>query len=166
LFLFLYRHSIRYDDWFGVVIFPSRSLEPSNLMIHRALLESGQVRRVYLDELGDLRQQPLGLGLMLLTNVTAEAEAVEGARFLLEQARQQSEQAIIDLVTTIIVYKFSTLSREEIEAMLGLNLEEPRAIVEAKEQGREEGKVEGERAIVLRLLNRRVGNISDALTLR
>jgi len=55
--------------------------------------------------------------------------------------------------------------------MLGLNLEEPRAIVEAKEQGREEGKiegkiegrVEGERAIVLRLLNRRVGNLPDAV---
>jgi len=171
LFLFLYRHSIRYDDWFGVLIFPSRNLEPSNLTIHRALLESGQVRRVYLDELGDLREQPLGLGLMLLTNVTAETEAVEGARFLLEQARQQSEQAIIDLVTTIILYKFSNLSREEIEAMLGLNLEEPRAIVEAKEQGREEGKVEGkiegrvegERAIVLRLLNRRAGNLPDAV---
>lgn len=155
LFLFLYRHSIRYDDWFGVVIFPSRSLEPSNLTIHRALLESRQVRRVYLDELGDLRQQPLGLGLMLLTNVTSEAEAVEGARFLLEQARQQSEQAIIDLVTTIIVYKFSTLSREEIATMLGLNQQEPRAIREAKE--------EGERTIVLRLLNRRVGNIPDTL---
>ncbi|MEH2244496.1 Rpn family recombination-promoting nuclease/putative transposase [Nostoc sp.] len=162
LFLFLYRHSIRYDDWFGVIIFGSRSLEPSSSSIHRALLESGQVRRVYLDELGDLRQQPLGLGLMLLTNVTSETEAVEGARFLLEQARQQSEQAIIDLVTTIIVYKFSTLSREEIRAMLGLNLEEPRAILEAKEEGREEGKVEGERKVVLRLLNRRVGNIPDA----
>ncbi|MBE9035536.1 Rpn family recombination-promoting nuclease/putative transposase [aff. Roholtiella sp. LEGE 12411] len=159
LFLFLYRHSIRYDDWFGVLIFGSRSLEPTSSMIHRALLESGQVRRVYLDELGDLRQQPLGLGLMLLTNVTSETEAVEGARFLLEQARQQSEQAIIDLVTTILVYKFSNLSREEIAAMLGLNLEEPRAILEAKE----EGKVEGERTIVLRLLNRRVGNIPDAL---
>ncbi|MFN6498521.1 MAG: Rpn family recombination-promoting nuclease/putative transposase [Nostoc sp. DedQUE01] len=155
LFLFLYRHSIRYDDLFGVLIFPSRNLEPSNLMIHRALLESGQVRRVYLDELGDLRQQPLGLSLMLLTNVTSEAEAVEEARFLLEQAREQSEQAIIDLVTTIIVYKFSNLSREEIEAMLGLNQQEPRAIREAKE--------EGERIIVLRQLNRRVGNIPDAL---
>ncbi|MDZ8106281.1 MAG: Rpn family recombination-promoting nuclease/putative transposase [Nostoc sp. DedQUE12a] len=155
LFLFLYRHSIRYDDWFGVLIFPSRNLEPSNLTIHRALLESGQVRRVYLDELGDLREQPLGLSLMLLTNVTSETEAVEGARFLLEQARQQSEQAIIDLVTTIIVYKFSNLSREEIEAMLGLNQQEPRAIREAKE--------EGERIIVLRQLNRRVGNIPDAL---
>ncbi|ODH00532.1 hypothetical protein A4S05_32860 [Nostoc sp. KVJ20] len=175
LFLFLYRNSIRYDDWFGVIIFASRSLEPSNSTIHRALLESGQIRRVYLDELGDLREQPLGLGLMLLTNVTSETEAVEGARFLLEQAQQQSEQAIIDLVTTIIVYKFSNLSREEIQAMLGLNLEEPRAILEAKEEGREEGKiegkvegreegkVEGERAIVLRQLNRRVGNIPDAL---
>ncbi|WP_373527719.1 Rpn family recombination-promoting nuclease/putative transposase [Nostoc sp.] len=163
LFLFLYRNSIRYDDWFGVIIFASRSLEPSSSSIHRALLESGQVRRVYLDELGDLQQQPLGLGLMLLTNVTSETEAVEGARFLLEQARQQSEQAIIDLVTTIIVYKFSNLSREEIATMLGLNLEEPRAILEAKEEGREEGREEGERTIVLRLLNRRVGNIPDAL---
>ncbi|MEH1846706.1 MAG: Rpn family recombination-promoting nuclease/putative transposase [Nostoc sp.] len=163
LFLFLYRHSIRYDDWFGVIIFGSRILEPSNLTIHRALLESGQVTRVYLDELGDLRQQPLGLGLMLLTNVTSKTETVEGARFLLEQARQQSEQAIIDLVTTIIIYKFSTLSREEITAMLRLNLEEPRAILEAKEEGREEGKVEGERKVVLRQLNRRVGNIPDAL---
>jgi predicted transposase/invertase (TIGR01784 family) len=175
LFLFLYRNSIRYDDWFGVIIFASRSLEPSSSSIHRALLESGQVRRVYLDELGDLREQPLGLGLMLLTNVTSETEAVEGARFLLEQARQQSEQAIIDLITTIIVYKFSNLSREEIAEMLGLNLEEPRAILEAKEEGREEGKVEGreegkvegkvegERTIILRLLNRRVGNISDTL---
>ncbi|MDZ7967952.1 MAG: Rpn family recombination-promoting nuclease/putative transposase [Nostoc sp. DedSLP03] len=159
LFLFLYRHSIRYDDWFGVIIFPSRSLEPSNSMIHRALLESGQVRRVYLDELGDLRQQPLGLGLMLLTNVTSETEAVEGARFLLEQARQQSEQAIIDLVTTIIVYKFSKLSREEIATMLGLNLEEPRAIREAKEEGREEEA----RSLILRLLNRRVGEFPESL---
>ena len=155
LFLFLYRHSIRYDDWSGVIIFPSRSLEPSNSTIHRALLESGQVRRVYLDELGDIRQQPLGLGLMLLTNVTDETKAVEAAQFLLEQAKAKSEQAIIDLITTIIVYKFSNLSREEIEAMLGLNLEEPRAIRDAKE--------EGERKIILRLLNRRVGNIPDAL---
>ncbi|NEU83264.1 DUF2887 domain-containing protein [Nostoc sp. UIC 10630] len=155
LFLFLYRNSIRYDDWFGVIIFASRSLEPSNSTIHRALLENGQVRRVYLDELGDLRQQPLGLGLMLLTNITSETEVVEGARFLLEQAQQQSEQAIIDLITTIIVYKFSNLSREEIATMLGLNLEEPRAIREAKE--------EGERTIILRLLNRRAGNIPDTL---
>ncbi|MDB9329304.1 DUF4351 domain-containing protein, partial [Nodularia spumigena CS-591/04] len=71
------------------------------------------------------------------------------------QAQQQSEQAIIDLVTTIIFYKFTNLSREEISTMLGLNLEEPRAIREARQ--------EGEKNIVLRLLNRRLGNIPDAL---
>ncbi|MBD2243011.1 DUF2887 domain-containing protein [Nostoc sp. FACHB-888] len=159
LFLFLYRHSIRYEDWFGVIIFGSGSFEPSKPIIHRALLESGQVKRIYLDELGDLRQQSLGLGLMLLTNVTSETKAVEGARFLLERARQQSEQAIIDLVTTIIVYKFSNLSREEIAMMLGLNLEEPRAIREAKEEGREEEA----RSLILRLLNRRVGAVPEQL---
>lgn len=163
LFLFLYRHSIRYDDWFGVIIFGSRSLEPSNTKIHRGSLESGQVRRVYLDELGDLRQQPLGLGLMLLTNITAETEAMEAARFLLAQAQQQSEQAIIELVTTIIFYKFSNLSREEIAAMLGLITEEPRAIREAKEEGEQQGIVKGERSLVLRQLSRRLGNIPDAL---
>ncbi|MDZ8051805.1 MAG: Rpn family recombination-promoting nuclease/putative transposase [Aulosira sp. ZfuVER01] len=168
LFLFLYRHSIRYDDWFGVIIFPSRSLEPSNSMIHRALLESSQVRRVYLDELGDLRQQPLAIGLMLLTNITSEPETVEAGRYLLEQAQQQSEQAIIDLITTILVYKFSTLSREEIEAMLGLNLEEePRAIREAKEEAREEGREVGReqeaRSLILRQLKRRFGELNDEL---
>ncbi|BAY12333.1 DUF2887 domain-containing protein [Calothrix sp. NIES-2098] len=156
LFLFLYRHSIRYDDWFGVIIFPSRSLEPTNSTIHRALLESGQVRQIYLDELGDLRQQPLPIGLMLLTNITSETETVEAGRYLLEQARQQSEQAIIDLVTTILVYKFSSLSREEIEAMLGVNLgEEPRAIREAKESE--------VRSLILRQLKRRFGELNDEL---
>ncbi|MBD2345679.1 Rpn family recombination-promoting nuclease/putative transposase [Anabaena subtropica] len=167
LFLFLYRHPIRYDDWFGVVIFASRSLEPSKSTIHRALLESGQVRRVYLDELGDLRQQPLGLALMLLTTIP-ETEAVESAKFLLEQAQQQevaslSSRAIMDLVTTIMVYKFATLSREEIEAMLGLKLEETRVYREAKQEGRGEGREEGReeeaRSLILRQLNRRVGVI-------
>jgi predicted transposase YdaD len=58
-------------------------------------------------------------------------------------------------VATIIVYKFSTLNRKEIEAMLGLNLEEPRAILEAKEEGREEEA----RSLILKLLNRRLGKV-------
>jgi predicted transposase/invertase (TIGR01784 family) len=167
LFLFLYRHSIRYDDWFGVVIFPDRSLEPSKTTIHRALLESTQVRRIYLNELGDLRQQPLGLGLILLTTIP-ETEAVEAARFLLEQAKATvvdsfSQQAIIDLVTTIIVYKLTNISREEIEAMLGPILEEPRAIREWKEEARQEARQEEARSLILRQLNRRLGVIPDVL---
>ncbi|MBD2195918.1 MULTISPECIES: Rpn family recombination-promoting nuclease/putative transposase [Calothrix] len=154
--LFLHRHPIRYHDWMGVIIFGSRNLEPSNLRIHRSLLAGDQVQRIYLDELGDVQQQPLGLGLMLLT-IKEGTEAIETARFLLEQAQEQSEIAIIDLIATIIVYKFSNLSREEIINMLGLDVEEPRALREAKEEGR---KQEGT-SLVIRLLNRRLGGIPE-----
>jgi len=179
LFLFLYRHSVRYPNWFGVLIFGDRSLEPTDPSIHQVLLNSPQVRRIYLNELGDWRQQPLGLGLMLLT-IATEPDAVEAARFFIQQAPQQStqelsEQAIIDLITTIMVYKFTALSREEIETMLGLNLEESRVYQDAKaagreeglqvglqagrEAGREEGLQAGQSALVLRLLTLQVGKV-------
>jgi predicted transposase/invertase (TIGR01784 family) len=51
-------------------------------------------------------------------------------------------KTIIEVVTTIAVYKFSKLSREEVEAMLGLRLEDTRVYREAKEEGREEGRTE------------------------
>ncbi|MEA5619923.1 Rpn family recombination-promoting nuclease/putative transposase [Cronbergia sp. UHCC 0137] len=170
LFLFLYRHSIRYDDWFGVIIFPSRSLEPVNPTIHSVLLESKKVRRIYLNELGDLRQQPLGLGLMLLTT-TPKRQAVEAAKFLIAQAKATqidtiSEQAIIDIVTTIIVYKLTNLNREEIKAMLGLITEEPRAIREAKEEGHEQGREKEARSLILRQLNKKLGKIPNVLLLQ
>ncbi|HLO83943.1 MAG TPA: Rpn family recombination-promoting nuclease/putative transposase [Nostocaceae cyanobacterium] len=165
---FMYRNKERYHDWYGVVIFASRSLEPTNTTIHRSLLAGDQVRRVYLDELGDIKQQPLSLGLMLLTAIpdTQPDQAVEAARYLLVQAQQQppediSPQAIIDLVTTIMVYKFKTLSREEIGAMLGSTLEETRFYRDAVAEGRVEGRVEGIRSLVLELINYRFGDISE-----
>lgn len=60
----------------------------------------------------------------------------------------------IDIVTSIMVYKLKHSSRAEIKAMLGLDLsEEPRAIREAKEEGREEGIL----FVVMRQLTRRLG---------
>jgi predicted transposase YdaD len=124
--------------------------------------------------LGDVQDKPLGLGLMLLT-VKKDEEAVEAARYLLSQAQVQADAAIIDLVTTIILYKFGNLTQEEIITMLGLDLEEPKALRDAREKGKEEGKeegrvegkeegrVEGEKLIVLKLLNRRLGVLSDEL---
>lgn len=38
-------------DWQAVVVYPRRSLEPNESNLYRALLESPQVQRVYLDEL-------------------------------------------------------------------------------------------------------------------
>ncbi|MBW4585223.1 Rpn family recombination-promoting nuclease/putative transposase [Aetokthonos hydrillicola Thurmond2011] len=148
LMMYLYRNRSQYDDWFCVVIFPSRSLEPSDQKTHRIFLNSDQVQRIYLDELGSADQQPIGINLMQLTIAPDETMAQQAKQLIervqLEQIGTLAKNEIIDIVTTIAVYKFSTLSREEVEAMLGLTLEQTRVYQEAKAEGRQEGRQEGQ----------------------
>ena len=176
-FLYFYRNRERYSNWQAVVIYPSRSIEQSDLKPYQALLDSNQVHRIYLDELGDIRQTSLGIALMVLTILTEEQAPVE-ARYLLERVQtevpsSQTSRAIIDTIATIMVYKFTNLNRREVEAMLGMALEETKVYREAKEegilqgivQGRQEGRQEAQQQqaanLVLRLLRRRLGTISD-----
>ena len=123
------------------------------------MLASEQTRIIYLNELGNLREQPLGLGLMMLT-ITPDRDAIESAKFLIEKAKTEStpklsEKVIIDLVATIIVYKFSTLEREEIEQMLGISLEESRVYKDAK--------IEQTISLITRLLNRKIGKLPEEI---
>jgi predicted transposase YdaD len=78
---------------------------------------------------------------MVLTTVDEEA-APDAARMLLSRTAREittsaSAQDIIDLIGTIMVYKFTNLSRQEIDAMLGIRLEETRVYREAREEERE-----------------------------
>lgn len=157
-FLYFYRNRERYSDWEAVVIYPSRSMEQSNSHPYRALLDSVQVHRVYLNELGEMPQLPLELALMLLTTVEVE-QAPEAARSLLNRAQQEEPNAearrsLIELVTTIMVYKLGSLSRSEVETMLDLNLriQDTRVYQEAREEGRQDEAV----SLVLRQLPRRL----------
>ncbi|RUR88414.1 hypothetical protein DSM107007_10390 [Nostoc sp. PCC 7120 = FACHB-418] len=116
------------------------------------------MHRIYLDELGEIRQLPVWVALMVLTTIDEE-QATEEARYLLERSQQEVPQpenrAIIDLLTTIMVYKFEGKSQREVEEMLGITLKETRVYREIKEEGRE---VEA-RSLIFRLLNRRVGEL-------
>lgn len=180
-FLYFYRNRQRFTDWEAVVIYPSRSTEQSETHPYRSLLNCNQVHRVYLDELGDIEQLPLGVALMALTTID-EASTPEVARLLLARSqREESEaasRAIIEMLTTILVYKFTNLNRREAEAMLGITLEETRFYREAKEEGLEQGIEQGivqgivqgreqeGRVLILRLLNRRVGTLPEYITTR
>ncbi|MFH7026410.1 MAG: Rpn family recombination-promoting nuclease/putative transposase [Heteroscytonema crispum UTEX LB 1556] len=90
----------------------------------------------------------MGIGIVKLVVEPAE-NAPNRAKQLIEQARQEtadrlSSQAIIDLIETIIVYKFPQLTRQEVENMLNLSqLKQTRVYQEALEEGREEGREEG-----------------------
>ena len=176
LFLYLDQNPTT-QDWQAVVIYPRRSLEPDESNLHRALLDSPQVQRMYLDDLAAVAELSLGLGLVQLV-VESEAQAANRARQLIEQSQQEavaglSRQGIIELIQTIMVYKFPQLNREEIEDMLGLSeLKQTRVYQEAREEGRQEGHQEGHQegreqgmqeegaSLVLRQLARRVGQLS------
>jgi len=144
LFLFLDQNPATVD-WYAVIIYPRRSLEPDETRLYQVLLESAKVQRVYLDEL-DTANQSLGIGVVKLV-VEPEQTAVNCALSLIDQTRQEipdtiTSQAIIDLIETIIVEKFPLLSRQEIENMLKLSsLKQTRVYQEALEEGREEGKL-------------------------
>ena len=162
--LYFYRNGARFSDWQAVVIYPSRSTEQRKVYPHRSLLNGGQVHRIYLDELGDVRELPVPIAATVLT-IVDESEAPEVARYLLSRTEEEGFSAreksnLTDILTSIMVYKFANLSRLEIKAMLGLNLlEEPRAIREAKEEGREE---QG-RSLVLRQLAKKVGDLDPSI---
>jgi len=101
----------------------------------------------------------------------------------------------VELIETIVVYAFPRLSRQEIAAMLGItDMRETRVFQDALEEGRQAGLQEGRqaglqegrqeglqegrqaglqegrreeaRAFVLRLLNRKVGQLSEAVQSR
>ncbi len=174
--LYFYRNRARFSDWQAVIIYPSRSIEQSDIYPHRGLLNSPQVHRVYLNELGDIRQLPLWVSLMVLTTIEEE-QAPEEARYLLTRTQQEVSQplsrVIIELVTTIMVYKFEQLSRMEVESMLGITLKETRVYREIKEEGREEGREErreeGREVManaVSRQLTKRFGELSGEMRLQ
>ncbi|BDA68342.1 hypothetical protein CAL7716_025080 [Calothrix sp. PCC 7716] len=158
--LYFYRNRSKFSDWQAVVIYPSKSVEQSNVYPHRSYLNGGQVHRVYLDELGDIRTLPIWVAVMVLTTLS-EAVAPTEARYLLERSRQEPEVssgAVLEVVTSIMVYKFEQLSRNDIDTMLGITIKETRVYQEAREEGREEGREEQAVNFIARLLKKRFGH--------
>ena len=154
--IYAYRHRDLFFDWQAVVIYPSRSIEQSRREIVRELLASGRITRVYLDELGG-EELSTGLGLMMLTTLEGD-EAKAEARRLIGQA--QGSRDIINLVSTSVLYKFNTLSRDEVDLMLGIELQQTRVYQEASAEGEVRGRTNEGRSLVLKLLTRKLGNIS------
>ena len=173
--LYFYRNRDRFSDWQAVIIYPSRSTEQSKIHPYEGLLNSDRVHRIYLNELGDIRQLPIWVALMVLTTIN-ENQAPAEARYLLQKnAAQTSSRAIIEMVTTIMVYRFENLTQQEVEAMLDITLQETRVYREIKAkgvkqglmQGRKQGSKQGRKQeainLGVRILTKRFGNLSEEI---
>ncbi len=143
--------------WRAVVIYPQGSLDPSDRLPYELLLDSSQVQRIYLDEL-DTREDSLQVAIVKLI-IEREETAIDKGRELILQARQQltdetTTKQIVELIETILLYKFTRLSREELAEMLGIDDEfkNTRMYQSIKEDGLEEGRQEAKLEAVPRLL--------------
>ncbi len=116
-------------------------------MQYRGLLMSQQVQFVYLDELGETAEPSLSFGMVQLVMATEET-SVEQTNRLVQQAQQELQDValrrkVLGLIETILVYKFTNLSRQELEAMFGLDeLKQTRYFREVAEEAKLEGKLE------------------------
>jgi predicted transposase/invertase (TIGR01784 family) len=172
--LYFYRNRSRFSDWQAVIIYPSRAIEQSNSLPYSDLLNSDRTHRNYLNELGNIGELPIWVALMVLTTLS-ESQAPAAARTLLQRniAEQGVNLAIIEIITTIMVYKFEQLNQQEVELMLGITLQETRVyrdikavgeelgMVRGLEQGLEQGRKEEAANLAIRLLSKRFGKLAD-----
>jgi predicted transposase/invertase (TIGR01784 family) len=155
------------QDWQAVALFAKRSLDIRELTAYQQeLINSGRIKRIYLDE---LPPGSIGMGLIELI-VSKEAQAPELVKTLMARTKTEVEnerekQGIIKLLETVLLSKFSQLSRQEIEAMfLVSDIKQTRVYQEAKQEGREEGKKDEATNLLIRILSKRFGKLGDSYT--
>jgi predicted transposase YdaD len=104
-----------------------------------------QIQRLYLDELeqsGSLAFEVLGLIVTPETRLR-ERVAVLVPRIQDENLEPDRKGKLLDVLDTILVSRFSSLTRQEIEAMLSIpSLRNTRVVQDAIAEGREETKRE------------------------
>ncbi len=146
ILLYFYQYQPTNPNWYAIVIFDARTNDvdfPQRLNSFR----EAHLRCFYLDEMGDAPYQSLGLGIVKLI-VEGKQKAKESVKQLVNQAREEVkdtaiQRKVLELIEAILVNKFPNLSREEVKAMLSMELiKGTRVYQELKEEAREEVKEE------------------------
>jgi len=168
LFLYLRQYQPPHP-WRVVIIYPRRSVERLVEGQFEDLLNLNRVTRLYLEELETTESSAFGVRLVKLI-IASENEVSQQARSLLQQTQAEImpsklQDDIIDVIESIMVYKFPQKSRQEIATMLGVeDLKQTRfyqevfaegkqeGIQEGKREGIQEGKQEGKREAISRML--------------
>jgi len=174
--IFLYLNQYRpKQEWQAVAIFARRSFEPEIPNHVREIIASNRIVRVYLDDWLDRETDSFAIAIIQLI-LSSESQAVTMARRLGEKIEQENDpeiqEQVLELIETVLVYKFPKLTRQEIEAMFTYSdLKQTRVYQDAKEEGEQRGLklgeqrgvVKGQATMLLRLLNRKFGQISPSL---
>ena len=149
------------QEFRGVVLFASRSLEPKETLPYEPLFAAGLIRRYYLDEMAEVANAPVGFAILHLLRLP-EHQAPGAARELMARVRTEiGDEALradlVDLIETIIIGKLPLLTREEIQVMLQIDdIRKSRVYQEALKEGRDEGIKKERRRAILQLAARKM----------
>jgi len=172
--IFFYLHQNNpIHPWQALIIYPTRKTETKKTQHYAELLQTKRIKRIYLDELADRAYSSEKIGLQLVQLiVTEEHQALKKVQNILQQIKTYPDQHAslhwLEWVETILVYKLPKLSRQEIQEMLGYNdieLQQTQFYQDVFSEGLQEGKLEGESTIILRILKRRLGPLNEKIIL-
>jgi predicted transposase/invertase (TIGR01784 family) len=140
IFLYFSQYKPVNSEWSVIVIFDRRSNDVIIPPRYREIAER-RLQRIYLDEIED-NVSSIGMGIIKLI-VEDQSSAGELAKNLIERTKQEIEgnqKQLIELIETIIIYKFPRLSYEDIETMLNTEeIKQTRVYQDAKAEGIEQG---------------------------
>jgi predicted transposase/invertase (TIGR01784 family) len=149
IFLYLKQYQPQ-QDWKSVVIFPKRSVDNGNTQHYKMLLDSPNVSRIYLE---DFKTATDNLYLQLIQMIISnQNDTLTVAKKLISQAQENEQIVLLDLVESIMLYKFADLSREEIKKMLDLS-----TVDMTQTRVYKEGFLEGEFSLLYKQLEKRFG---------
>jgi predicted transposase/invertase (TIGR01784 family) len=151
--------------WQAVVIYPSASVERLSPATE-PFLHLPNLRRVYLHQLPLLESANPKLWLIALIIVEVENLAPIVRKVQAYRETQPTDGIDwLDLLETVLIYKLPTFTREEIQKMFNftdVSLKETRFYQDVFTEGRLEGRVEGEAAIVLHQLERKFSPLPES----
>ncbi|MEA5570678.1 Rpn family recombination-promoting nuclease/putative transposase [Calothrix sp. UHCC 0171] len=149
------------NNWLAVVIYPSRNIDTASTNHYSESFASGRVTCIYLDELGESASLPIGIATIKLV-IENEKQAIDQARELITRTNQEvasvtQQQQLLQIIETILIYKFPRMNIEEIQEMFGLSeLKQTRvyqqAFAEGEQKGKQEGRQEGKLLAVAPML--------------
>ena len=121
LFVYLGQYKPQ-QNWQAVVVWAKRSLDPGVPIQYQALRASKQLRQIYLDELEQIGSGSIQLDIVKLV-VESEAKASQQVKPLMQRAIQEVDDLavkrdVIELIEKVLVYKFTSKSREDLRKMI------------------------------------------------
>lgn len=141
-FLYLNQYKPQ-KSWQAVVLWANRDLDAGIPLAYQTSLAAGQIHVIYLDELVNTSSS-IGLGIIKLV-VLPEDESIQQAKSLIDLVKKAdavNSRDLLELIERMLVYKFSSYSRQELEAMFGLTeWQQTRFYQEVKEETELETKL-------------------------